>query len=603
MNFSKALPSSVRALIRSGELKHLKTTLYCESYKQANIVILPSALAADFGNFAKQNFGAIPLLYTSKPGEFDAPDLCQDSDIRTDLPLYTVIRNGVAESQVESLQDFNLSDMVTFYIGCSFSFLNTLVENGVAKPLPPGNNVAIYRTNLDCSASGPFKCKMIVSMQPVPQNKLNLAADLSNFLDDVHGAPVHYGSPTSLGIKDLSQVDFGDTAVVEEGYVPVFWCCGITGTEALKAAKIDLSFSHAPGRMFVTDVAQEVPDLNRKPPETLSEVVQFSAKNQSYSVLSKRTLAALDQLAATTEQDPGRRGIQHLVVQGDFVKACLALSHAQSVALITGFPVHDFDPPDETDGLPGIISLAASLQCLGKSVTLIVDAHTLDFNQSIAKRCHKEGLLPKELQIVPFQPKQPLEGQLCNSGRLYDVVLASERCGRARDGCYYGMKGKNITDRLTPIDDLFEAASNHSDIVTIAIGDGGNELGMGKVVQKVREHIPLGEKVACVTASDLVLAAGVSNWACYALGLALYTLKSCSIHDRYLRKAIGFPSDTKFMEKYMPSYTREKKILEVIEDFGIQDGISPDQAMSVDGMYFDEQHATVIKDLRTIAGL
>jgi uncharacterized protein YcsI (UPF0317 family) len=77
-------------------------------------------------------------------------------------------------------------------------------------------------------------------------------------MPDVHGAPVHVGSPSSLGIADLSEPDFGDALKIAEDDVPVFWACGVTPQAALMASKPPFALTHAPGHMFVTDVPDTV---------------------------------------------------------------------------------------------------------------------------------------------------------------------------------------------------------------------------------------------------------------------------------------------------------------------------------------------------------
>jgi uncharacterized protein YcsI (UPF0317 family) len=77
-------------------------------------------------------------------------------------------------------------------------------------------------------------------------------------MPDVHGAPVHVGSPSSLGIDDLSRPDFGDPLEIADGDVPVFWACGVTPQAALMASKPPFAITHAPGHMFVTDVPDSV---------------------------------------------------------------------------------------------------------------------------------------------------------------------------------------------------------------------------------------------------------------------------------------------------------------------------------------------------------
>jgi len=155
----------------------------------------------------------------------------------------------------------------------------------------------------------------------------------------------------AIGIEDISKIDFGETTKVGSDEVPVFWCCGVTGLEALKSANLDLAFTHSPGNMFITDILQD--DGASSDVDISSVVVEYNSKNSGYSSLSRKTLEILNGIDSILQQDFGNRGIKHLVVPGDFAKAALALSHSSSVAMVTGFPVHDSNIPDETDGLPG----------------------------------------------------------------------------------------------------------------------------------------------------------------------------------------------------------------------------------------------------------
>nr|CAB3226522.1 UPF0317 protein C14orf159, mitochondrial [Phallusia mammillata] len=558
MDLGTALPSTVRKLIRIGDLKRQATPLFCEGYKQANIVILPSSLTSDFEKFAKGNSASIPLLYTSKPGDFEAPELCNNSDIRTDVPLYTVIKNGVVETEVEHLKDFDMSNMVTFYIGCSFSFYQALIENGVTSAKAPGKNVSMYKTNVDCYPSGPFKCKMVVSMQPVHHSKLNMAADVTNCMKDVHGAPIHFGSPESIGIKDISKVDFGDATDIEEGFVPVFWCCGVTGLEALRSANVDLSFTHSPGHMFITDVASQGTDLTDMPEDAMSEVVQISAKNQQYSVVSKRTLDVLEKIAAAaTKQRSGTNKAPE-----DFVKASLALSNAQSLAFFPGFMNCDRDLPNDVYGLLDVLGVAASLQSLGKSVAMFVEANTFDLNKAIVEICHEKGLLPKVPHLIPFQLDQPLDAQL-NQERHYDVILSPE------------------TFKQKQYDQVFELVAVISEVIMISTNS--------------KESITATNKnnPPRITA-DFVFGSETSDLRSCALGLAMYALQSCAIHDRYLRKAIGFPFDVNNTKQYMPSSTREKEMHEILQKVC---RTSPIQTK------FDKKRFDFYEDIRSMVGL
>lgn len=132
---------------------------------------------------------------------------------------------------------------------------------------------------------------------------------------------------------------------------------------------------------------------------------------------------------------------------------------------------------------------------------------------------------------------------LCKDGDpqtpRFDHLVAIERAGRAADGNYYNARKMNIKHLVDPIDDLFLAAKKIPGISSTGVGDGGNELGMGKVKEAVRRHIRNGDVIACDVEADFAVIAGVSNWGGYALACALYILYSCAVHSQYLRKAVG----------------------------------------------------------------
>ena len=83
-------------------------------------------------------------------------------------------------------------------------------------------------------------------------------------------------------------------------------------------------------------------------------------------------------------------------------------------------------------------------------------------------------------------------------------------------------------------------AKQHPEIVTIGIGDGGNEIGMGKVFERVAANIQHGSEIACTVPTNYLIAAGVSNWGGNALAKAIYMCASCPVHDRYRRKGLGY---------------------------------------------------------------
>ena len=118
-----------------------------------------------------------------------------------------------------------------------------------------GRNVPMFVT--ECRPAGIFRGRLVVSMRPVPLDRVAAAAQVTARYPAVHGAPVHVGSPAALGIADLSKPDFGDPVDVQDGDVPVFWACGVTPQVALARARPPFAITHAPGHMFITDVPDE----------------------------------------------------------------------------------------------------------------------------------------------------------------------------------------------------------------------------------------------------------------------------------------------------------------------------------------------------------
>jgi uncharacterized protein YcsI (UPF0317 family) len=117
-----------------------------------------------------------------------------------------------------------------------------------------GRNVSMYRTDVPCRSAGRLSGPLVVSMRPVPASQVVTAVQVTARMPQVHGAPVHVGSPEQIGITDLSRPDFGEAVDAHEGDVPVFWACGVTPQAALMASRPPFAITHAPGHMLVTDV-------------------------------------------------------------------------------------------------------------------------------------------------------------------------------------------------------------------------------------------------------------------------------------------------------------------------------------------------------------
>ena len=245
---------AVRLAARAGAWQQ-PTAGLAPGYVQGNLAILPAALAHDFLRFCQQNPRPCPLLGLSATGDPRIPALGEDLDIRTDLPRYRIWRRGELLAEVGDLHDYWREDLVSFVLGCSFSFEEALVEAGLSiRHLETGSNVPMYRTSIETMPAGVFHGPLVVSMRPFRPADAIRAVQITSRFPAVHGAPVHLGLPALIGIHDLGRPDYGDPVAVREDELPVFWACGVTPQAVIAAAKPEFSITHAPGHMLVTDL-------------------------------------------------------------------------------------------------------------------------------------------------------------------------------------------------------------------------------------------------------------------------------------------------------------------------------------------------------------
>ena len=246
-------PGELRRTIRSGAHTG-NTSGLAPGFVQCNVVILPADCAHDFLRFCQLNPKPCPLIAVGEPGNATLAAL-GDIDIRTDVPGYHVFRHGEVTEEVPDIGALWRNDLVTFALGCSFSFEEALLADGLeVRNITQGLNVPMYRTNIDCADAGPFTAKTVVSMRPFRARDAIRAIQICTRFPSVHGAPVHLGNPGLIGIADLAQPDYGDAVQIEDTEIPVFWACGVTPQVALAAAKLPLAITHRPGCMLVTDL-------------------------------------------------------------------------------------------------------------------------------------------------------------------------------------------------------------------------------------------------------------------------------------------------------------------------------------------------------------
>lgn len=245
---------NARAQYRNGLVE--PTAGVARGFTQANMIVLPRDWAFDFLLYAQRNPKACPVLDVSDPGSHTTT-LAKDADLRRDVPLYRIWRNGklAEETPDASAAWAEHPDLVSFLIGCSFTFETPMAEAGIEiRHITDKSNVPMYLTNKPCQPAGRLHGNMVVSMRPIRADRVADAATISGRFPSVHGSPVHVGQPEAIGISDISRPDFGDPVRIEPGEVPVFWACGVTPQAAVMASGVPFAITHAPGHMFITDI-------------------------------------------------------------------------------------------------------------------------------------------------------------------------------------------------------------------------------------------------------------------------------------------------------------------------------------------------------------
>jgi len=249
-------PSELRKLIRRKKWT-TPTSGAAPGYVQANLVMLPQEEAFHFLLFCVRNPKPCPILDVLEPGEVQ-PGIAPGSDLRTDLPRYRVFEKGELKTEVEDVSDYFDGDMVSFLLGCSFSFENAMLATGLPiRNMEENKNVSMYITNIQCRSAGPFSAPMVVSMRPMTPQQSVRAVQVTTRFHLTHGAPVHLGSPDKIGIKNINAPEFGDPVTIKPDEIPVFWACGVTSQLAATSAPIYRVITHAPGHMFVSDLKDE----------------------------------------------------------------------------------------------------------------------------------------------------------------------------------------------------------------------------------------------------------------------------------------------------------------------------------------------------------
>ncbi len=265
-----------------------------------------------------------------------------------------------------------------------------------------------------------------------------------------------------------------------------------------------------------------------------------------------RTLAK--ELEQIIFQDPGNRKLNDWAHIGDLNSAVKSLYNSKHVLITTGFYIKG-SQAIETDGPPGAIVLARALEQIGKKITIVIDNHA---EKIIKLGSQSVGYNPEIKCLIP--ESTPSLESLTTADTTHFVSI--ERPGQAVDGNYYNHRGIEVTQYHAKLDLAFKHAAQNN-IETIGVGDGGNELGLGRLSPGITKYVKSGAQICSTTPAKYCICAGVSNWAGYAMTALL---------SYYANRNL------------LPSKKELVSLLTAIVNEGAVDGISGQQTPTVDGL-------------------
>jgi uncharacterized protein YcsI (UPF0317 family) len=245
--------SRLRRIIRTGAYDG-HTRGLAPTKLQTNLVILPRRFARDFQQFCIRNPKACPLVGVSRHGSPRLPVL-GDIDIRIDVPRYDVYRFGELVRRQTEITALWRDDFAAFALGSSFTFEPALIERGVElRRIAEDKIIPMFRSSIRTFRVGPFGGEMVVSMRPIRRDDIDKVRAITARYPHAHGAPIHVGDPAAIGVGDIRVPDWGDAIELRQGEIPVFWASGMTAQNALEHAMLDISITHSPGHMLITDL-------------------------------------------------------------------------------------------------------------------------------------------------------------------------------------------------------------------------------------------------------------------------------------------------------------------------------------------------------------
>lgn len=489
--------AQARSQFRRNFFPREQTNGMSAGFTQASVHIIPSSAADHFHEFCKMNHAALPLVYRTKPGEVSAPPLAADLDIRTDQSAYGIYENGVCTKTVTDLLDIPFDDFVTFYIGSSSSFELALQDAGLpVRQLESGRKAPTYQTRVLTVKSGPFSGTVGMSLRPMPRNLVERAAQVTAVLDKVHGAPIHIGHPSWIGVEDLQNPEFDDKPYMKEGDVCMFWACGVTATTAIANARLPLAISVSQSEIacnFITDLNNEEFNKVNVPKwlESMQTKAVFISENPVFcSLISDKALELIRQLEKQRRQEKITPTDE---MPEALAKATLRLSHACSVAIVT------LNLTTTRGSLSVLSTIKSLLASESKEVTLIVPEEKQVEWRNLIDRCVELKLLKKSVAVNKIEARKGSSKD--DISQISRQVLSAMECSTLDDV---------LPRKFTAL---------------ISFSQEGGSVWVDSGAERIISN-DVGKTFYC-------------SWPGEVIAAALYILNCCPVHSRYLRKGSG----------------------------------------------------------------
>ena len=275
-------------------------------------------------------------------------------------------------------------------------------------------------------------------------------------------------------------------------------------------------------------------------------------------------------------KDPGNRGISKTFQPGNLYKAAnniLLTEKTKKSYILTGFCC--MNNTCETDGPLSSAILCKILKELNYDSSILCDTPSEKVVKASA-----------ELYKLPVTVKDSSD-KVLEEDKNIGFMVSIERPGRSeKTNDYRTCKARDISNVTSSLDLLFPNIKDNKkvDYLTISVGDGGNEVGTGNIIDLIKQNVPMGEDICTISSCDILIMTGVSNWGGIAIAAALSILAN--------NKEIG--------QKFIEINNTQKDILQNMVNNGSYDGISGKVCMKVDGMDFDKEHTEINKAIEEI---